>query len=96
MAGQGKAVFVDVREEDEIKQGMIEKATWFPLSQMSTSGDWQKDLKALAQEKKIFLYCRTGKRSAKAQSILKANGIGSENIGGYESLKNELPTTKAK
>lgn len=93
---EGKAIFVDVREESEIKEGMIEKATWLPISKISANGDWQKDLVALAKDKKIFLYCRTGNRSGKAQSILKAKGIESENIGGFESLKNDLPTTKAK
>jgi rhodanese-related sulfurtransferase len=92
----GKAVFIDVREEDEIKGGMIEKATWIPFSKIQADEKWKEELLKTSKDKKIFLYCRSGNRSGKAQSILKENGIPSENIGGYESLKNTLPTNEAK
>ncbi len=92
----GKAVFIDVREEDEVKEGMIEKATWIPLSKIQANENWKEELLKTSKDKKIFLYCRSGNRSGKAQNILKEKGIPSENIGGYESLKNILPTTKAK
>lgn len=93
MVKEGSAVMVDVRERDEIKSGMIEEAVWFPKSKMSSDTDWKNDFLKLTKGKKIFLYCRTGRRSGESQELLKKNGIGSENIGGYEQLKTTLPTT---
>lgn len=92
----GKAVFIDVREEDEIKSGMIEKASWIPLSKIQADESWKEELLKTSKDKKIFLYCRSGNCSGKAQSILKEKGIPSVNIGGYESLKTILPTTGTK
>ena len=91
---EGKAVIIDVREENEIKSGMIQKSLWFPLSKMQDDPRWEKDLKKMAGQKTIYLYCRSGNRSGKAQEILKNKKIESENIGGFETLKDILPVTK--
>ncbi len=91
MVQKGEAVIIDVREEDEIKSGMIKDAKWFPLSKVLNDKNWKEDLTKVAGNKKIFLHCRSGKRSEKVMNILKDNGIPSENIGGYESLKKILP-----
>lgn len=91
MVQEGKAVIIDVREEEEIKSGMIKDAKWFPLSKIESNKNWKKDFSALVGDKQIFLHCRTGKRSEKVMNILKENGIKSENIGGYETLKKILP-----
>ncbi len=92
LAKKGKAVLVDVREENEIKEGMVEGAKWFPLSKIENDPSWKKEFTALTQNKKIFLYCRSGARSGKVESILKAQKIDSENIGGYLQLKDVLPS----
>lgn len=94
MAKEGKAVIVDVREQDEIKDGMVDIAAWFPMSKINTDESWKQDFAKLTKGKKIFLYCRSGNRSGKVQNILKENGIESENIGGYMTLKDELPSKK--
>lgn len=91
MVKEDQAVMIDVREEDEIKSGMIDKALWFPKSKIDGDKDWLKDFQAMVGDKKIFLYCRSGARSQKVLNILKTNGISSENLGGYESLKKEIP-----
>jgi rhodanese-related sulfurtransferase len=91
MVREGKAVFVDVREKDEIKNGMIDRAIWFPKSRMNSDTAWKEDFKAVTMGKKIFLYCRSGKRSEECQKILQKNGVESESIGGYEQLKTMLP-----
>jgi rhodanese-related sulfurtransferase len=91
MVQKGEAVIIDVREEDEIKSGMIKNAKWFPLSKITKDKTWKEDFKQLVGDKTIFLHCRSGARSEKAMNILKENGITSENIGGYESLKKILP-----
>lgn len=88
---EGKAVIVDVREADELKFGMINGAEWLPLSTLQDGEKWKEEFLTKTKGKTIFLYCRTGNRSAKAQTILKENSIHSENIGGYESLKDILP-----
>jgi rhodanese-related sulfurtransferase len=94
MMQKGEAVIIDVREKEEVKAGMIKDAKWFPLSKMENSKNWQEEISKLAGDKKVFLHCATGKRSEKAMNILKDNGIPSENIGGYESLKKILPVRK--
>ncbi len=96
MLKNNQAIFIDVREADEVKDGMIEKATWMALSKLKADNAWEKELRVSSKGKKIFLYCRSGKRSEVAREILKQKGIEAENIGGYETLKTELPTTKVK
>ena len=85
-----QAVLIDVREEDEIKQGMINKAKWFALSRIKTDKKWKEDFLGITQGKKIFLYCRSGNRSQQVLNILKDENIKSENLGGYEDLKKVL------
>lgn len=94
MVNKGEAILIDVREEDEIKQGMIKKAHWVALSKMSSNTNWKDDFLALSKGKKIFLYCRSGVRSGKALKILEENSIASENLGGFLTLKEILPVYK--
>lgn len=91
MVQSNEAVIIDVREENELKAGMIKDAKWFPLSKVTNDSNWKEDFKKLTEGKKIFLHCRSGARSEKVMNILNQNGIESENIGGYETLKHELP-----
>ena len=90
-AQQGKAVIIDVREADEVKAGIIEGAKWFPLSKIEKDPNWKKNFLNQTSGKEIYLYCRTGNRSGKVQKILKDQNIKSENLGGIETLKNDLP-----
>lgn len=92
MVENNEAVIIDVREEDELKGGMIKDAKWFPLSRVLNDKDWKEDFEKITEGKKIFLHCRSGARSEKFMNILKENGIESENIGGYQHLKKVLPT----
>ena len=91
---QGKAIIIDVREESEVREGMIKGALWIPLSKISSNPKTESEIiKKLAQDKEIFLYCRSGARSGKVQSILSEEGIKSINLGGFSSLASEnLPT----
>lgn len=94
MVQKNDAVIVDVREEEEIKAGMIKDAKWFPLSKVENDKNWKEDFIKIAEGKKVFLHCRSGVRSEKVKDILKKNGIDSENLGGYKTLKHELPTNQ--
>lgn len=96
MVQKDQAVIIDVREEDEVKSGMIKDAKWFPLSKVLNDKAWKEDFIKVAGDKKIFLHCRSGKRSERVMNILKDNGVSSENIGGYESLKKILPVSENK
>ena len=89
LVNSGKAIIIDVREENEIKEGMLDKATWYPLSKIEKDKTWEQEIPKLAKDKKVFLYCRSGRRSGKVNDLLKAKGINSENIGGYEELKKQ-------
>jgi rhodanese-related sulfurtransferase len=84
---EGKAVFLDVREEEEIKSGMIKGADWIPLSLMEASStDTLKKVKATAAGKNIYLYCRSGRRSQIFLDNLKRAGLSGENLGGFQDL----------
>lgn len=96
MVQAGKAVFIDVREEDEIKSGMIDKAAWIPLSKIQADENWKEEFLKITKDKKIFLYCRSGSRSGKVKIILEDKGILSENLGGYEALKSIYSPTEVK
>lgn len=88
----GKAVIVDVRELDEIQYGMIENAIWFPKSQLMANKELMNDFKSMVEGKKVFLYCKGGKRAEICKEFLKQQGIEAENLGGFDTLKNTLPT----
>lgn len=93
MVQEGKAVMVDVREKNEIEDGMIKDALWFPLSKTEGSEKWPQEFKDLVGNKPIFLYCRSGRRSGAFKDMLTKHEIKSENIGGFESLKKVLPVS---
>jgi len=87
----GKAIIIDVREEDEIKDGMIKGAFWFPLSkiQVNQSKEITK-IQELAKGKEIYLYCRSGNRSGKVKNYLHKSGVKAFNLGGYPSLVDKM------
>lgn len=70
---KGQARLVDVREEDEWKEGHLKDATLTPLSRISKG----LDAKAMAElkEKPVFVHCRAGIRAQKAAALLKAGGV---------------------
>jgi phage shock protein E len=92
----GKAVFIDVREAEEVKEGMIKGALWIPLSKLQADPKNEMEkIRQITSNKEIFVYCRSGNRSGKVQSMLKESGISSVNMGGYSALvKESLPTQK--
>lgn len=92
-AKSGKAVIIDVREAEELAPGMVEGAKWFPLSKVKTDPKWKAEFLKLAQDKKIYLYCRSGNRSGQVQEILRKDGIKSDNLGGFQTLKALLPVS---
>ena len=81
---QGK-ILIDVREKDEVAQGMLKGARWIPLSTLD-----EKQILALKEEfkdKKIEVYCRSGGRAGKFIKLLNLSEKAATNLGGYEELK---------
>lgn len=78
-----EAVLVDVREENEFREGHIPGALNIPLSVIQ-----QIDLDKTAP---LFIYCLRGSRSDRAAAILKKMGYQHvKSIGGIMSYKGEL------
>lgn len=83
----GKAVLLDIREEEEIKSGMIKGALWLPLSELNKNPTTAiKKLKEMVKGKDLYLYCRSGNRVKTFISKINDEGMKGENLGGYEDL----------
>ncbi len=89
-----QAVLVDVREKEELKSGMLDRAQWFPKSKIQAQANWESGFKDMAKGKKVYLYCKSGKRSKEVQEVLLQRGYRAESIGGYEKLKDVLPSRR--
>jgi rhodanese-related sulfurtransferase len=68
LASSDKIVLIDVREPDEYAAGHIDGARLMPLGTVETA------YRDLPKDVKLVVYCRSGKRSAKAVSFLTAHG----------------------
>lgn len=75
--------FIDVRTPKEYKEGHIEGAKNIDF----LGEDFLKQFSKLDKEKPVYIYCRSGNRSAKASEKLSAEGF--ENVidlkGGYKA-----------
>lgn len=91
----GQAVVIDVREKDELSQGMIQSAQWLPTSEIKKKGpQFQEFMAKLSKDKPLLIYCASGGRSGKFTEELTAKGYKAQNIGGFAQLKSEgYPTT---
>ena len=78
-------VIIDVRTAEEFQSGHLEK---------SINIEWQEILSIssnIDKSKKIYLYCRSGKRSQKATEILSQAGfIDAENLGSISQASEKL------
>lgn len=80
-----KVVLVDVRTPEEYADGHLDNATninWF-------DADFADQFKAIDKDKTIYVYCKLGGRSAKAQEKLRS--LGYQHVvnleGGYDAWK---------
>ena len=69
-----KLTLIDVREDEEVAEGMIQGAIHIPLGQLPDR------LSEIPQVDEVILVCRSGNRSGRALGYLEANG--------YKGLKN--------
>ena len=84
-----KAVLVDVRTPEEFAAGHLDNATninWYDT-------DFADRFKAIDKDKTIYVYCKMGVRSLKAQEKLKS--LGYQHVvnleGGYDAWKKANP-----
>lgn len=93
-----KAIIIDVREKDEVEQGMIKGAYWLPLSEMRKNNtEVTNKLKKLASTNTAYIYCRSGKRAGEFIELLTDKDISTFNLGGFEALKKmNFPSEKIK
>jgi len=92
--GESSAVpfqFVDVRTAEEFAEGHIEGAVLIPVQELAER------LNEVPKDKQVYVYCRSGKRSAQASSMLaKAGFTNIENVtGGINAWKDaDFPVVK--
>jgi phage shock protein E len=79
------AVIIDVRTDGEFKEDHIKNSKNIPLNTVFSKVNEIKKL-----NKPVIVCCRSGIRSAQAESILKNSGIEVMNGGGYKSLESKL------
>ncbi|RNL84898.1 rhodanese-like domain-containing protein [Sinomicrobium pectinilyticum] len=76
---------VDVRTPEEYGEGHIQGALNLDYSNPDFIGQWE----GIDKETPVYLYCRTGKRSAKASKTL--DSLGFKEVynlkGGYQALE---------
>lgn len=82
-------VLIDVRERDELEEtGFVPGAQHYPMSSFDSA------LGSLDKEKKYYIMCRSGKRSAQVQNYLIDNGYDAVNVEGgildYDGPVNHL------
>lgn len=92
----GFAILVDVREQEEVRDGMAESAVWVPTSKIEARDvSWTQFVDKLPKDKQIIFYCAAGVRAGRAAAELAEKGYKTGNMGGYSSwLKAGLPIKK--
>lgn len=89
-----KAVLIDIREANEIAQGMAAPALSYAKSSIDSNPDaWIKYLTQFSG-KEVILYCRSGHRASIIVELLAKHGIHAWNMGGYMDWVNAGFATK--
>lgn len=83
MSPKGTAILLDVRNDDEVAEGLLKEALHIPLPDLPAR------LGELPRDKSIYIYCRSGARAGKAKDVLERAGFSKVVVaagGGYEQL----------
>lgn len=80
--------FIDIRSCEEMKYGYIEGSIL--MENFLENPDRIKNLDSKMVDKKIIIYCRSGKRAEKAADIFSASGFNNVSYldGGFDDLRN--------
>ena len=82
-------LLIDVRDQIEHNKCSISGSRLIPLSSIE-SGESINEIKILAAQKNLYIFCKSGKRSLRALRHLKKNGIQGFNIkGGLDAWNKE-------
>lgn len=76
---ENEYIILDVRTEEEYNESHIKGAINIPYDAITENIDISKD-------KMIFIYCKSGRRSAIANETLKNLGYNTYDMGAYETL----------
>ena len=83
---EDRAVLLDVRTEEEFSEGHIEGSLNLPIGEIDRAATVIPD-----KSVPIYVYCRSGNRSARAAAYLKGNGyVSVYDIGGILSYKGKI------
>jgi rhodanese-related sulfurtransferase len=83
----GKAVLVDVREQNEWDAGHLKAAVLMPQSKLKVESQLPELLKTLPRDKIIYTHCRAGGRALTCGDILKREGFDVRPLkAGFEEL----------
>ena len=80
-------ILIDVRTDSEWNEGYIETAIHIPLDRI------MEEIESLMvnKDQMIYLYCKSGNRSGKAEKALQSIGyINAKNIGGMKQASSSL------
>ncbi|WP_413683566.1 molybdopterin-synthase adenylyltransferase MoeB [Prochlorococcus sp. MIT 1011] len=84
-----ETLLIDVRNQIEHHECSISGSRLIPLNTIE-SGESINEIKILASQKNLYVFCKSGKRSLRALGLLKKRGIQGTNIeGGIEAWNKE-------
>jgi phage shock protein E len=72
---EGKAVIVDVREQDEWDAGHLKEAILIPRSKLQDGAEAAELVKKLDKSKIVYTHCRAGGRALACGEMLKKQGF---------------------
>ncbi len=79
------SILLDVRHPEEYAEGHLPGATLLDVTDNET---FVQGIKKLDKEKKVYIYCRSGRRSRTAAKILTEEGFSVVDLkGGYNAWK---------
>ena len=76
MADQENAILIDVRRPDEFEKGHLDGA----ININYFSDDFWQEMEALQDDKDFLIYCRSGRRSIRACTLMKNGGFEASKI----------------
>ncbi len=77
----GAAILIDVREPSEWAGGVAQSAALLSLTDLTGARTQWTPFLSTHRERELFVYCRSGGRSAIAARILAAEGFRATNVG---------------
>ena len=85
-----KIILLDVRNQYEHDLCAIKEAILIPLQKIE-SGEEIEHIRELTKNRKLYVHCKSGKRSLKALIKLKQHNIGGFNVaGGINAWNSEM------